>query len=69
MWDRAAEHRFSAMMGLRRELSLCRGMRQALTEDEQRKVAGAIVEQLESTNRKIEQGPMPGGHSELMGRE
>jgi hypothetical protein len=68
MWDRAAELRFSVMMGLRRGLSLCRGMRRALTEDEQQKVAGPIVEHLESTNWRIEQGPMPEGHSGLMGK-
>jgi hypothetical protein len=49
-------------MGLRKGLSLCRGMRRALTEDEQLKVAGAIVEHLERSNWRIEQGPMPFGH-------
>jgi hypothetical protein len=42
-------------MGLRKKLSLIRGMRRALTEDEQGKVATCIVEHLESTNWKIEQ--------------
>ena len=32
------------MMGLRKGLSLIRGMRRSLTEDEQHKVADAIVE-------------------------
>ena len=32
-------------------------MRRALTEGEQHKVATCIVERLESTNWKIEQGP------------
>jgi hypothetical protein len=43
-------------------------MRRSLTEDEQHKIAGAIVEQLERSNWKIEQGPMPEGHSRLMGK-
>ena len=48
-------------MGLRRGLSLIRGMRRALTEDDQQKVAAAIVEHLESHNWKIEQGPVREG--------
>jgi hypothetical protein len=34
-------------MGLRKGLRLVRGMRRSLTEDEQHKIAGAIVEHLE----------------------
>ena len=49
-------------MGLRKGLSLIRGMRRSLTEDEQHKVAAAIVVHLESTNWRIEQGPMREGH-------
>jgi hypothetical protein len=60
------ELRLSVLMGLRKGLSLIRGMRRALTEDEQHKVAGAIVEHLESTNWKIEQGATREGHSGLM---
>ena len=41
-------------MGLRKGLSLVRGMRRSLTDDEQHKVAGAILEHLESHNWKIE---------------
>jgi hypothetical protein len=68
MWKRADELRLSVLMGLRKGLKLCRGMRRALTEDEQHKVAGAIVEHLESTNWKIEQGPVRDGHGPgLMG--
>jgi hypothetical protein len=54
-------------MGLRRRLKLCRGMRRALTDDEQHKVADAIVEHLELHNWKIERGPTREGHSRLMG--
>jgi hypothetical protein len=42
-------------------------MRRALAEDEQHKVASAIVEHLETHNWKIEQGPAREGHSGLMG--
>jgi hypothetical protein len=49
-------------MRLRKGLRLIRGMRRSLTEDEQHKIAGAIVEQLEHSNWKIEQGPPREGH-------
>jgi len=62
MWGKADDLRLSVLLGLRRGLSLCRGMRRSLTDDEQHKVAGAIVEHLERSNWKIEQGPMPEGH-------
>ena len=40
----------------------------ALSEDEQHKVAGTIVEHLERSNWKIEQGPESEGHGPgLMG--
>jgi hypothetical protein len=69
MWTKADELRFSVVMGLRKGLKLCRGMCRALTEDEQLKVAGAIVEQLERSNWRIEQRPMPEGHGPgLMGK-
>jgi hypothetical protein len=62
MWSKADDLRLTVLMGLRRGLKLCRGMRRALTEDEQNKVAAVIVEDLERSNWKIEQGPMPEGH-------
>jgi hypothetical protein len=68
MWSKADDLRLSVVMGLRRGLGLCRGMRRSLAEDEQHKVAGAIIEQLLRSNWKIEQGPMPEGHSRLMGK-
>jgi hypothetical protein len=43
-------------MGLRKGLKLIRGMRRSLSEDEQRKIAGAIVERLEQSNWKIGRG-------------
>ena len=59
MWSKADDLRLTVLMGLRRGLKLCRGMRRALTEDEQHKVAAVIVEDVERSNWKIEQGPMP----------
>jgi len=34
MWTKADDLRLSVLMGLRKGLKLCRGMRRALTEDE-----------------------------------
>jgi hypothetical protein len=38
----------------------------AFTEDEQHKVADAIVQHLESTNWKIEKGPPAEGHGQYL---
>jgi hypothetical protein len=62
MWDKANELRLGVVMGLRKGLSLIRGMRRSLTEDEQHKIASAIVEHLEQSNWKIDQGPTREGH-------
>jgi hypothetical protein len=56
MWTKVDELRLSVVMGPRKGLSLCRGMRRSLTDDEQHKVATAIVEHLERSNWKIEAG-------------
>jgi hypothetical protein len=53
-------------MGLRAGLKRCRGMRRALTEDEQSKVAGIIVEEIASQNWCVERGPPAEGASGLM---
>jgi hypothetical protein len=62
MWGKADELRLSVVMGLRRGLSLIRGMRRSLSEDEQHKIADAIVVHLEQSNWKIEHGPPTEGH-------
>jgi hypothetical protein len=49
-------------MGLRKGLSLVRGMHRSLTEDQQHTVAQAIVEHLGQNNWKIEQGTAQEGH-------
>jgi hypothetical protein len=67
MWSKAESLRFSVKLGLRKGLKLIRGMRRALTDDEQDRVARVIVEDLERGNWKIEQGPEPEGHAKIMG--
>jgi hypothetical protein len=62
MWGKAEELRLSVVMGLRKGLRLIRGMRRSLSEEEQHKIAAAIVEHLEQSNWKIEQGPPREGH-------
>jgi hypothetical protein len=44
MWSKADDLRLSVVMGLRKGLSLISSMRRSLTEDEQHKVARAVVE-------------------------
>jgi hypothetical protein len=55
MWGKADELRFSVLMGLRKGLSLVR-MRRALTDDEQHKIAAAIVEHLKTTSGRSSKG-------------
>jgi len=52
------------VMGLRKGLRLCHGMRRQLTEPEQFKVGAAIAEQLEKSNYEIRQGPVAAGHGQ-----
>ena len=62
MWTKADKLRLSVVMGLRAGLKLIRGMRRSLTEEQQHVVAREIVDHLESTNWKIEQGVPRQGH-------
>jgi hypothetical protein len=67
MWTRSDDLRLTIVMGLRKGLSLIRGMRRSLTEDDQQKIADAIAEQLRRSNWKIEQGePLEGQGHNLM---
>jgi hypothetical protein len=59
---KAEELHLSVVMGLRKGLKLIRGIRRSLTEEEQHKIAGAIVDQLVDQNWKIEPGPPREGH-------
>src|SRR6516164_11674277 len=45
-WTEQDSLRLSVVMGLRKGLCLCRGMRRALTEDEQNKIAREIIKHL-----------------------
>jgi len=45
------------VMGLRKGMQLCHGMRRQLTEDEQFKVGRQIAAQLKLSNYEIEHGP------------
>jgi hypothetical protein len=64
MWTRAERTGPCCQMGLRSGLRVIRGMRRSLTEDEQHKVASAIVQRLESANWKIGKGPPSEGHGQ-----
>jgi hypothetical protein len=63
-WIKADDLRLTIFIGLRKGLSLIRGTRRSLTEDDQHRIANAIAEQLRRSNWKIEQaGPLEGhGH-------
>jgi hypothetical protein len=55
-------------MGLRKGLRLVRGMRRSLTEDEQHKIAGAIVEHLEGRAGADARGTWSAPHVQVKGR-
>jgi hypothetical protein len=56
-WTEQDSLRLSIVIGLRKGLSLCRGMRKTLTEEQQKTVADEIIKHLELSNWKIAQGP------------
>jgi hypothetical protein len=59
MWKDPRERKdfvFMVRMGLRKGLSSIRGVRKAIDEEDQYRIAEAIVRELETTNWKIEQG-------------
>ena len=59
MWSKRHEFQLSVKLGLRRGLSLIRGMRRAFTDEEQDKIAGAIVEQVEFSNGELSRATCP----------
>ena len=66
VWTEQDSLRLSIVMGLRKGLSLCRGMRRSLTEEEQNKIALQIIDHLELSNYRIIQGPpLEGGAGHL----
>jgi hypothetical protein len=64
MWTKIDDLRFCVKMGLRKGLARIRGLRRALTDDEQDTVAKEIVEHLELSNWKIEPGEPLRGHGQ-----
>lgn len=62
MWTKAENLHFSVKTGLRKGLHSIRAMRRTLDDSQQDRVAQAIVEHLELSNWKIEQGPEAKGH-------
>jgi hypothetical protein len=62
MWTAAEDLCFCVKMGLRKGLARVRGIRRALSDDEQNTVAREIIEHLELSNWKIEAGPPLRGH-------
>jgi len=55
--DSERELVLAIVMGLRKGLSLCHGMRRQLTEDEQFKIGRQIAAQLKLSNYRVEPGP------------
>ena len=68
IWTPADEFRFRNRMGLKKGLAQVRGMRRALTEDEQERVAGAIADQLRNGWRSGS-GAAPAGPGTKAGSE
>ena len=69
-WTIRDDLRLTIRMGLTRGLSLVRGMRRKLSEEERNRVADAIVDQVLRSNYKIEVGePMEGHGPNLMPRD
>jgi hypothetical protein len=68
MWTKIDDLRFSVKMGRRKGLARIRGLRRALTDDEQDTVAKAIVEHLELSNWKIEPGEPCGDMGRALSR-
>lgn len=66
-WTAADEFLLSIKLGLRKGLALVRGMRRALTDEEQDRVAGAIAEHVQRAWRiESHDTPVaPGLHSKL----
>jgi hypothetical protein len=54
-------------MALRRALSVLRGMRKTMTDEQQDRVAEMMIEHLRQQNWRIEKGPPGEGGSNLTG--
>jgi len=60
--DSEGELVLAIVMGLRKGLALCYGMRRQLTEEEQFKIGRQIAAQLRLSNYRIEPGPLAPAH-------
>lgn len=60
--DLDADLELAVVMGLRKGLSLCHGMRRQLTEPEQFRIAARIIEHLRLANYRIASGPPVEAH-------
>jgi hypothetical protein len=56
MWDKGEDLRLSVVMGLRKGLSLIRGMRRSLTEEEQHKIVVPSSNTLKATTGRSNMG-------------
>jgi hypothetical protein len=66
MWTDRQDLIFSFKMALHSALSVIRGMRKTLTDEQQDPVAEMMVEDLGRQNWKIEKGPPGEGGSNIM---
>jgi hypothetical protein len=65
-WTDDDELRLVLMLGLRKGLALVPGARRAFTEDEQRRIAGEILNHLRLSNYAITPGASRGGHAQFV---
>ncbi len=63
-WSPQDDLRLTIKIGLRKGLKLVHGMRRALSDPEQDRVATAIAEHLKLANYKVEPGPPLTGHGQ-----
>jgi hypothetical protein len=62
-WTHDEELQLSIRMGIREAFDLVRGTRGALTEDQERVIADAVVKHLEQGNWRVERGTPSAGAS------
>ena len=63
-WTGRDDLRLTIKIGLRKGLALVHGMRRAMTDVEQDRVADAIADHLKLANYKVEPGPSLTGHGQ-----
>ena len=69
-WTEQQTLQLTVVMGLAKGLTRIRGMRRALTEEDQKKIAEAIIKELQTSHWKITRGPpLGGGAAHIAGKE